>query len=126
MNDLGDAHLRSWALHFMTLLAAGPGDQLAWLGDQAVGTRSVVEEVLLLCRTWEGLVGRGVGEPATLRAARAMARRLGDFADAPHTGLWADELAAKPVWGDVRSLARQFLLTELGDWRRPLPRPDTP
>ncbi|MFF8649697.1 hypothetical protein ACF06D_15845 [Streptomyces griseoluteus] len=125
MSDLGDAHLRSWALRFMTLLAAGPEDQLGWLGEQAVGTASVVEEVLLLCRTWEGLVERGVGEPATLSAARAMGRRLAHFADAPHTGLWADELAAEPVWVDVRSLARQFLLTELGDWRQPLPRADT-
>ncbi|MFE0347552.1 hypothetical protein [Streptomyces griseoluteus] len=125
MNDLGDAHLRSWALRFLTLLAADPGDQLAWLGEQAVGTGSVVDEVLLLCRTWEGLVERGVGEQATLRDTRAIGRRLGDYADAPHTGLWADELAAEPVWGDVRSLARQCLLTELGDWRQPLPRADS-
>ncbi|GHE95689.1 hypothetical protein E5082_23060 [Streptomyces griseoluteus] len=121
MNDLGDAHLRTWALRFMTLLAADPEDQLAWLGEQAVETGSVVEEALLLCRTWEGLVERGVGEPATLRDAGAIGRRLGDFADAPHAGLWAGELAAEPVWGDVRSLARQFLVTELGDWRQPLP-----
>ncbi|MYV37471.1 hypothetical protein GT030_13940 [Streptomyces sp. SID1328] len=126
MNDLGDAHLRTWALRFMTLLAAGPEDQLAWLGEQAVETGSVVEEVLLLCRTWEGLVERGVGEQATLRVARAISHRLDDFADAPHTGLWADELAVEPVWGDVRSLARQFLRTELGDWRQPLPPADTP
>ncbi|MFJ5520296.1 hypothetical protein ACIQB4_24965 [Streptomyces griseoluteus] len=121
MNDLGGANLRSWALRFMTLLAADPEDQLAWLGEQAVGTGSVVEEVLLLCRTWEGLVERGVGEQAALGDARAIGRRLGDFADVPHSGLWADELATEPVWGDVRFLARQFLLTELGDWRRPLP-----
>ncbi|MFC9154587.1 hypothetical protein ACFTT0_06325 [Streptomyces bauhiniae] len=121
MNDLGDAHLRTWALRFMTLLAADPGDQLAWLGRQAVETGSVVEEVLLLCRIWEGLVERGLGEPATLADARAVGRRLGEIEGAPHTGLWADELAVEPVWGEVRSLARQFLLTELGDWRRPLP-----
>ncbi|MFF9391583.1 SPRY domain-containing protein [Streptomyces griseoluteus] len=125
MNDLGDAHLRSWALRFMTLLAADPEDQLAWLGEQGVGTGSAVDEVLLLCQTWEGLVERGVGEQATLPVARAIGRRLGDFADAPHTGLWADDLAAEPVWGDVRSLARQFVLKELGDWRQPLPPADT-
>ncbi|MFF7381668.1 hypothetical protein [Streptomyces griseoluteus] len=121
MNDLGDVQLRAWALRFMTLLAADPGDQLAWLGEQAVETGSVVEEVLLLCRSWEGLVERGAGERATLGDARAIGRRLGDVADAPHTGLWAHALATEPVWGDVRSLARQFLRTELGDWRQPLP-----
>ncbi|WP_405551229.1 hypothetical protein [Streptomyces sp. NBC_01171] len=121
MNDLGDAHMRTWALRFMTLLAADPDDQLAWLGEQAVETGSVVEEVLLLCRVWEGLVERGVGESRTLRAARAIGRRLGEIGDARHTGLWADELAVEPVWGEVRSLARQFLLTALGDWRQPLP-----
>ncbi|MEW2317701.1 hypothetical protein [Streptomyces bauhiniae] len=121
MNDLGDAHLRTWALRFMTLLAADPSDQLAWLGRQAVETGSVVEEVRQLCRIWEGLVERGLGEPATLADARAVERRLGDITDAPHTGRWADELAVEPVWGEVRSLARQFLLTELGDWRQPLP-----
>ncbi|MEU6383902.1 hypothetical protein ABZ847_10090 [Streptomyces bauhiniae] len=121
MNDLGDAHLRTWALRFMTLLAADAGDQLAWLGRQAVETGSVVEEVLLLCRTWERLVERGLGEPATLADARAVGRRLGEIGDTPHTGLWADELAVEPMWGEVRRLARQFLLTELGDWRQPLP-----
>ncbi|MGW5332760.1 hypothetical protein [Streptomyces bauhiniae] len=125
MNDLGDAHMRTWALRFLTLLAADPEDQLAWLGRQAVETGSVVEEVLRLCGSWEGLVQRGVGEPATLADARAVARRLGEVADAPPTGLWADELAVEPVWAEVRSLARQFLLTELGDWRQPLPPADS-
>ncbi|WP_030805397.1 hypothetical protein [Streptomyces sp. NRRL F-2799] len=121
MNDLCDAHMRTWALRFMTLLAADPPDQLTWLGRQAVETDSVVEEVLLLCRIWEGLVERGVGETGTVTDAQAIGRRLGEISDAPHTGLWADELAVEPVWGEVRSLARQFLLAELGDWRQPLP-----
>ncbi|MFJ8728710.1 hypothetical protein [Streptomyces bauhiniae] len=122
MNDLGDAHLRTWALRFMTLLAADLDDQLAWLGRQAVETGSVVEDVLLLCRVWEGLVERGVGEPGTLRDARGIGRLLGEIGEARHTGPWADELATEPVWGEVRALARQFLLTALGDWRQPLPR----
>ncbi|MFI9389890.1 hypothetical protein ACIG53_03315 [Streptomyces bauhiniae] len=121
MNDLGDAHMRTWSLRFMTLLAAGLEDQLAWLGEQAVEAGDAVEEVLLLCRVWEGLVERGVGEPGTLPDAEAIVRRLGEIGDAPRTGLWADELGTEPVWGEVRTLARQFLLTELGDWRRPLP-----
>ncbi|TGN79511.1 hypothetical protein E5083_07775 [Streptomyces bauhiniae] len=126
MNDLGDAHLRTWALRFMTLLAADPSDQLAWLGRQTVETSSVVEEVRQLCRIWEGLVERGLGDPATLADTRAVERRLGEIADAPHTGLWADELAVEPVWGEVRPLARQFLLTDLGDWHQPLPPADSP
>ncbi|RZU45988.1 hypothetical protein EV284_0638 [Streptomyces sp. BK022] len=121
MNDLGDARTRTWALRFMTLLAADPVDQLAWLGGQAVETGAVVEEVLLLCRVWEGLVARGAGEPGTLSDAEDIVRLLRDIADVPHTGLWADELTTDPVWDDVRSPARRFLVTELGDWRQPLP-----
>lgn len=121
MNDLGDARMRTWALRFMSLLAADLDDQLAWLGEQAVEADSAVEEVLLLCRIWEGLVERAVGQAGTLADVRAIGRRLGEVEDAPHTGLWADELAVEPVWGDIRGLARQFLLTELGDWRQPLP-----
>ncbi|MFD4543052.1 hypothetical protein [Streptomyces bauhiniae] len=121
MNDLGDAHMRSWALRFLTLLAADLDDQLAWLGAQAVGADSAVGEALLLCRIWEGLVERGVGEPGTLREVEAIGRRLDEVENTPHTGLWADELAVEPVWDDIRARARQFLLTELGDWRQPLP-----
>ncbi|MET7614239.1 hypothetical protein [Streptomyces seoulensis] len=119
MNDFGDAHLRTWALRFMTLLAADLDDQLAWLGEQAVEAESAVEEVLLLCRIWEGLVERGLGEPGTLREVRAIGRRLAEAEDAPRTGLWADELAVEPVWGDVRSLAARFLRAEAGDRRDP-------
>ncbi|MGW2209644.1 hypothetical protein [Streptomyces sp. NPDC001781] len=126
MTDRGDSHLRTWALRFLTLLAADPGEQRAWLGEQAVETGSVAEEVLLLCRLWAGLVERGCGEPGTLADARAIARRLDGMQDAPRTGLWADALAVAPVWAEVRSLARQFLLTELGDRRQPLPRAGEP
>jgi hypothetical protein len=126
MNHLGDAHLRTLTLRFMALLAADTQDQLAWLGERELETKDVVEEVELLCRVSEGLAERGVFEPKDLRDLRATGRRLGKIDAACRVGLWADALATDPAWDDIRSLARRFLLTTLGDWRQPLPRPVRP
>ncbi|MCX5129859.1 hypothetical protein OG898_29025 [Streptomyces sp. NBC_00193] len=126
MNHLGDAHLHTWTLRFMALLAADPQDQLAWLGEREPDTKDVVEEVELLCRVSEGLAERGIFEPDELRDLRAMGRRLGEIDATRRVGLWDNALATDPAWDDVRSLARQFLLTSLGDWRQPLPRPVRP
>jgi hypothetical protein len=123
MNHLGDAHLRTWTLRFMALLAAGTQDQLAWLDGRELGTKDVVEEVELLCRVSEGLAERGAFEPEDLRDLRAIGRRLGEIDAAYRVGLWVNALASDPAWDDIRSLARRFLLTKLGDWRQPLPRP---
>lgn len=123
MNDLGDAHLRTWTLRLMTLLAADTQDQLAWLGERELETESLVEEVELLCRVSEGLVEREVFEPKDLRDLRAVGRRLGEIDAAGRAGLWAKALATDPAWDEIRLLARRFLLTTLGDWRQPMPRP---
>lgn len=126
MNHLGDEHLRTWTLRFMTLLAADAQDQLAWVGGRELETGSVVEEVELLCRVSEGLAERGAFESADLIGLLALGRRLSEI-DATHrTGAWGNALATDPAWDDVRSLARRFLLTTLGDWRQPLPRPVLP
>ncbi|MFD5060732.1 hypothetical protein [Streptomyces sp. NPDC058394] len=124
MNHLGDAHLRTWTLRFMALLAAETQDQLAWLGERELETESVVEEVELLCRISEGLAERGAFE--NLGDLQAIARRLGEIDAACRVGLWANALATDPAWDEMRPLARRFLLTTLGDWRQPLPRPVRP
>ncbi|MEU2718611.1 hypothetical protein [Streptomyces sp. NPDC007205] len=126
MNHLGDAHLRNWTLRLAALLAADTQDQLAWLGERELETKDVVEEVELLCRVSEGLAERGAFEPEDLRDLRAIGRRLGEIDATCRVGLWEYALAVDPAWDDIRSLARQFLLTRLGDWRQPLPRPVRP
>ncbi|WP_327721435.1 hypothetical protein OG381_43200 [Streptomyces sp. NBC_00490] len=111
----------------MTLVAADAHDQLSWLGERELETESIVEELELFCRVAEGLAERGVFEPQELRDLRAVGRRLGEIDAASRTGLWTDALtAADPAWGEIRLLARQFLLTALGDWRQPMPRPVRP
>ncbi|MFG3016846.1 hypothetical protein ACGFZB_41690 [Streptomyces cinerochromogenes] len=126
MNHLGDAHLRTWTLRFMALLAADAEDQLAWLAEWEPEAEAVVEEVQLLCRVSEGLVERGALEPEGLRDLQAIGRRLGKIDAACRVGPWADALATDPAWDAIRPLARRFLLTTLGDWRQPLPRPVRP
>ncbi|MFI8347697.1 hypothetical protein [Streptomyces sp. NPDC085596] len=126
MNHLGDTNLRTWTLRFMALLAADTQDQIAWLGERELGTKDAVEEAELLCRVSEGLAERGVFEPVDLRGLRAIGRRLGEIDTACRVGLWANSLTTDPAWDDIRSLTRQFLLTNLGDWRQPLPRPARP
>lgn len=126
MNDLGDAHLRTWTLLLMALLAAETQDQLAWLGERELETKDVVEEVELLCRVSEELAERGVFEPEDLHGLRVVGRRLGKIDVTCRVGLWHNTLTTDPAWDDIRSLARQFLLTKLGDWRQPLPRPVRP
>lgn len=123
MNHLGDAHLRTWTLRFMALLAADAQDQLAWLSERELETESVVEEVELLCRISEGLAERGAFEPENLRALQAIGRRLAGIDAACRTDLWGNALANDPAWAEVRPLARRFLLAALGDWRQPLPAP---
>ncbi|WP_331735759.1 hypothetical protein [Streptomyces sp. NBC_00057] len=126
MNHLGDARLSTWTLRFMTLLAADTQDQLAWLDERELETEPVVEEAELLCRVSEGLAERGAFEPKDLRDLQAIGRRLGEIDAACRAGLWANALVTDPAWDDIRLLARQFLLTTLGDWRQPLPRPARP
>ncbi|MFJ4836946.1 hypothetical protein [Streptomyces sp. NPDC088746] len=126
MNHLGDANLRTWVLRFTALLAADAPDQLAWLRERELETKDVVDELELLCRISEGLAERGAFAPQDLRSFRAMGRRLGEIDTARRTGLWADALSADPAWSEIRDLARQVLLTTLGDWRQPLPRPVRP
>ncbi|MDW4903029.1 hypothetical protein RB625_31935 [Streptomyces californicus] len=126
MNNLGDAHLRTWMLRWTALLAADSLDQLAWLGERELETKDVVEEVELLCRVSEELTERGAFEPKDLRDLRAIGGRLGKLDATCRLGPWANALTTDPAWGDVRSLARQFLITSLGDWRQPLPRPVRP
>ncbi|MFF6888032.1 hypothetical protein ACFY9F_33135 [Streptomyces sp. NPDC012421] len=123
MNDLGDAHLRTWTLRFIALLAADTRDQLAWLGGRELETKDVVDEAELVCRVFEGLVERGVFEPEYLRELRALGRRLGEIDVACRVGPWAHALATDQAWDDTRRLARDVLLTALGDWRQPLPHP---
>ncbi|MFD3842684.1 hypothetical protein ACFWWC_41595 [Streptomyces sp. NPDC058642] len=110
----------------MTLLAADVQDQLAWLGEYELETESLVEEAELLCRVSEGLAERGVFAPQELLDLRAVGRRLGEIDATCRTGLWADALGADPAtdpaWGEIRLLARRFLITALGDWRQPMPR----
>ncbi|MEU6841817.1 hypothetical protein ABZ930_08100 [Streptomyces sp. NPDC046716] len=122
MNDLGDVQLRAWTLRWMALLAADIRDQLAWLGEQEVETKDVFEEVELLCRISEGLAERGVFESKDLGDLRAVSRRVGEIDAASRVGLWADSLATEPVWDELRTLIRHFLLSTLGDWHQPLPR----
>ncbi|MFJ9588676.1 hypothetical protein [Streptomyces acidicola] len=126
MNHLGDAHLRTWTLRFMALLAADTQNQLDWLGERELDTESVVEEVELLCRISEGLAERGFFEPKNLRDLQDIGRRLAGIDAARRAGLWGNALVTDPAWDEIRTLARQFLLTTLGDWRQPLPRPARP
>ncbi|MFH8474546.1 hypothetical protein [Streptomyces sp. NPDC018000] len=107
----------------MALLAADTQVQLAWLGERELETEAVVEEVELLCRISEGLAERGAFEPENLRDLQAISRCLAEIDSACRAGLWANALATDPAWDAIRPLARQFLLTTLGDWRQPLPRP---
>ncbi|MET9758267.1 hypothetical protein ABZ016_04305 [Streptomyces sp. NPDC006372] len=126
MNQLGDAHLRNWTLRYMALLAADAQDQAAWLGKRELETESVIEEAALLCRLSEGLTERGALESKDVPCLQAIGRRLGEIDADGRAGLWATALAADPAWDEVRLLARRFLLTTLGDWRQPLPRPVNP
>ncbi|MDC7337381.1 hypothetical protein [Streptomyces lydicus] len=126
MNPPGDAHLRTWTLRFMALLAAETQVQLAWLGERELETGSVVEEVELLCRLSEGLAERGAFAPESLRDLRAIGRRLAEIDAAGRAGLWADALATDPAWDEIRTPARRFLLTTPGARRQPLPRPVDP
>ncbi|MGW4108022.1 hypothetical protein [Streptomyces sp. NPDC004976] len=126
MNRSGDAHLRTWTLRFMALLAADTHDQLAWLSEREVATKDVVEEVELLCRVSEGLAERGAFEPGHLHDLRALGRRLAGIDADGRVGLWAEALATDPAWDDIRPLARRFLITTPGDRRQPLPGPVRP
>jgi hypothetical protein len=123
---MDDAHWRDWTCRLLTLLAADLPDQLAWLGERRLETVSAVEDVAFACRMAEGLTERGVFEPANLRDLQAVGRRVAEIDAGRHSVQWAGALAADPVWEDVRTFARRFLVTLLGDWRRPLPRPVRP
>ena len=123
---MDDEHWRTWTRLFLTLLAADLPDQLAWLGERRLETETAVGDVEFTCRIAEGLTERGAFEPAKLRDLQAIGRRVGEIDAGSHTVQWAEALATDPAWDDVRTLARRFLVTLLGDWRQPLPRPVGP
>ncbi|MFG2957604.1 hypothetical protein ACGF5O_28265 [Streptomyces sp. NPDC048291] len=126
MNHLGDAHLRTWTLRFMALLAADVRTRFAWPGKRELETDSAVEALGLLCRVSEGLAERGAFEPEDLRDLQAIGRCLAELDATRRTGLWANSLATDPAWDAIRPLARRLLITTLGDWRQALPRPVGP
>ncbi|NEC85176.1 hypothetical protein [Streptomyces sp. SID12501] len=123
MNRLNDEHLRTLTLRFASLLAADIQDQLAWVGERELETESVGEDLEFFCSISEGLAERGVFEPGELPDLQAIGRRLGEIDATGRVGFWANALATDPAWDEIRRLARQFLLTTLGDWRQPLPCP---
>ncbi|MET8454268.1 hypothetical protein [Streptomyces sp. NPDC005209] len=122
MHHLGDANLRTWTLRVTALLAADTQDQLAWPGERELETKDVVEVVELMCRVSEGLAERGAFGPDDQRQLRANGRRICEIDATRRVGLWDNALATDSAWDDLRSLARQFLLTRPGDWHQPLPR----
>ncbi|MFF3976478.1 hypothetical protein [Streptomyces sp. NPDC001828] len=126
MNHLGDVSIRTQTLHLMALLAADTRDQLAWLGERELETKDVVEDAELYCGVSEELAERGLYEPDDLRNLQEIGRRLGGIDAVGRLGFWGDALVTDPAWGDIRSLARRFLLTRLGDWRQPLQLPVRP
>ncbi|MEU6765697.1 hypothetical protein ABZ916_24660 [Streptomyces sp. NPDC046853] len=82
-----------------------------------------LREVQVLCRVGGELAERGAFNSQGLWELRAMGRRLGEIDAASRVGPWSNALASDPAWDGIRSLARRFLLTTLGDWHQPLPRP---
>ncbi|ELP71206.1 hypothetical protein STRTUCAR8_05140 [Streptomyces turgidiscabies Car8] len=46
----------------------------------------------------------------------AIIRRLGEIDSPRRVGFWADTLAADPTWDEIMRLARQLLLTMLGEF----------
>ncbi|MFJ3101372.1 hypothetical protein [Streptomyces sp. NPDC086835] len=123
---MNDEHWRTWTRLFLSLLAADEPDQLTWLGERELETCLVVDDVEFACLIAEGLTDRGAFEPENLRDLQALGRRVGEIDADRRTAQWADALATDPAWEDVRTLARRFLVTLLGDWRQPLPRPVRP
>ncbi|QIQ01552.1 hypothetical protein [Streptomyces liangshanensis] len=122
MNALGDASTHRIVMGFLAVLAADTQDQFAWLGGTHLATEAFVEEVEFACAVSDGLAERGVLEPGHLPTLRAIGRRVGEIDPDRHADPLADALATDPAWDDVRRLARQLLVAELGDWRQPLPR----
>ncbi|WP_037888404.1 hypothetical protein [Streptomyces sp. NRRL S-87] len=126
MNGPGGSRERDMTLTLMAVLAADRRDQLAWLGGRALDTGALAEEAELFCRVCEELADRGLFEPEALRGLRAVRRTLGGLAAADRAAPWSDALTTDPAWDEIRTLARGILVSELGDWRRPLPRPARP
>ncbi|MER7760624.1 hypothetical protein [Streptomyces sp. NPDC097619] len=121
MNDLGDAKVRTWAMSLMVLLAAEREDQLLWLDRRGVETNDLLDEVRLLCRVSAALPPQGAFEPEVVSRLRAVERRLDDIDPARRTGAWDTALSEDPAWDEIRLLAREVLITQSGDWWRPLP-----
>ncbi|MEV4679555.1 hypothetical protein [Streptomyces kurssanovii] len=123
---MNDEHWRTWTRLLLSLLAADRRDQLTWLGERELTTDLVVDDVEFACLIGKGLTDRGAFGPENLRDLQAVGRRVAEIDADGRTAQWADALATDPAWDSVRDLARRFLVTLLGDWRQPLPRPVRP
>ncbi|MEU5211534.1 hypothetical protein [Streptomyces sp. NPDC020742] len=113
---------RSLLVDVLTVLAAAPAEQVAWMerhdveaDDLAIGFDHDYQLV-------PTMVAGEFLDPSAVPDLRAIDGVLDAMSGPENAARWTtDALATDPGWSRVRTLARQVLVCLNGDWRLPMP-----
>ncbi|MEU9336650.1 hypothetical protein AB0D49_26365 [Streptomyces sp. NPDC048290] len=122
MSIPGTAFRRRLLCEALTVLAADAPDQVRWLDRYAVLADDIALDFAHAFDFVDALVDEGALDAVTPPVLREIDRLLGAMSGAEHADRWSrDALAVDPGWCRARSLAREVLVAELGEWRHPMP-----
>lgn len=106
----------------LTVVAADPSAQLAWVDEHGVPTDEVALDFDHAFRMVESLVNDGEVGREVLPELRAIDAIFAGMSGRENSDRWSREaLAVDPGWGEARELARRVLIDVLGEWRLPMP-----
>lgn len=106
----------------LAVLGADSADQLAWIDKHKVVTDELALEFDDAFRLMADLQPEEFLDTEALGKLQLIDAVLGEMSGRENVERWAREaLATDAGWCQVRTLARDLLVSLQGDWRRPLP-----
>ncbi|MFD8082808.1 hypothetical protein ACFV4F_14090 [Kitasatospora sp. NPDC059722] len=122
MRNPGAAFGRRLLVESLTVVAADPSAQCAWIDGHGVVTDEIALDFDHAFRMVGGLTEDDGVSPAVLPDLRAIDAVFAGMSGAGNTDRWSmDALETDPGWGEARDLARRVLADMPGEWRLPMP-----
>ncbi|MEV4331906.1 hypothetical protein AB0K02_15455 [Streptomyces sp. NPDC049597] len=122
--ELADSSFRRPLLiESLTVLAAEPQAQAAWLDSHGVVTDEIALGFDHALRMAEALVAGGQMADGVMVGLQEIDVTLSAMSDGHSADRWTKRaLSTDEGWAQARRLACQVLVAELGEWQQPLPR----
>lgn len=122
MESPGPSFRRRLLIESLTVLAAEASVQVAWLDQHGVLADEIVLDFDDAFRLAGRLVEEGLLGGEVLPELRAVGVIFHEMSSQEDVGRWAkDALSTDEGWQQVRRLAQEVLVAELGEWSLPMP-----